>query len=244
MIWFHRSEFFEMALSGEWTERKEKKMVLKDCSAEALIVAVNFIYGISVPEDFTQYGDLLHLAELFQMENLKEVVVERLANNLSKGNYLETSKTAELYKATRLIDQCAHFVHEEMSESDEIDWKEMGNLPTVMAAFGRKAMERKSDCAQCALFKPLKKREDFASEDLYGEFVFDSVQGGSIVRLLEDYAEYYVGRWKVGHLGDVVSKCQLEMDGVGVLSVRPLGQQDPVIICAFMVEVPTPQNMV
>ena len=71
MIWFHRSEFFEMALSGEWTERKEKKMVLKDCSAEALIVAVNFIYGISVPEDFTQYGDLLHLAELFQMENLK-----------------------------------------------------------------------------------------------------------------------------------------------------------------------------
>ena len=240
MIWLHRSEFFEMALSGEWTEKKEKKMVLKDCSAEALIVAVNFIYGISVPEDFTQYGDLLHLAELFQMENLKEVVVERLANNLSKGNYLETSKTAELYKATRLIDQCAHFVHEEMSESDEIDWKEMGNLPTVMAAFGRKAMNRKSDCAQCGLFKPLKKREDFASKDLYGEFVFNSVQEGSIVRLLEDYAR----GWKVGHLGDVVSKCQLEMDGVGVLSVRPLGQQDPVFICAVRVEVLSPQNMV
>ena len=239
MNYFNRSEYFEMALSREWMEKKEKKMVLQNCSIEALNVAVNFMYGINVPEDFTQYGDLLHLAELFMMENLKEVAAERLANNLSKGNYLETSKTAELYKATRLIDQCAHFVHEEMSESDEIDWKEMGNLPTVMAAFGRKAMNRKSDCAQCGLFKPLKKREDFASEGLYGEFVFNSVQGGSIVRLLDDF-----GRWKEGHLGDVVSKCQLEMDGVGVLAVRFLGQQDPVFICAVRVEVLSPQNMV
>ena len=231
-----------MALSGEWKEWQEweeKKMVLKYCSAEALNVAVDFMYGIQVPEGFTQYGDLLHIAELFMMENLKEVVVERLANNLSRGNYLETSKTAELYKATRLIDQCAHFVHEEMSESDEIDWKEMGNLPTVMAAFGRKAMNRKSDCAQCGLFKPLKKREDFASKDLYGEFVFNSVQEGSIVRPLGDY-----GRWKVGHLGDVVLKYVTRLDGAGVLAVRPRGQQDPEIICAYMVEVLTPQNMV
>ena len=241
MDYFNRSEYFEMALSREWMEKKEKKMVLQDCSIEALNVAVNFMYGINVPEDFTQYGDLLHLAELFMMENLKEVVVERLAKNLSKENYLETSMIAEMYNATRLIDQCAHFVHEEMSESDEIDWKEMGNLPTVMAAFGRKAMKRKSDYPQCGPFKP-KKREDFASKDLYGEFVFNSVQEGSIVRLLEDYAR----RLKVGHLGDVVSKC--ELDAVGackwVLSVRPLGQQDPVFICAYRVEVLTPQNMV
>ena len=134
-----------MALSGEWKEWEEweeKKMVLKYCSAEALNVAVDFMYGIQVPEGFTQYGDLLHLAELFMMENLKEAVVERLANNLSKENYLETSKIAELYNATRLIEQCAYFVLEEMSNSDEIDWKEMGKLPSVMAAFGKKAMTR------------------------------------------------------------------------------------------------------
>ena len=145
MNYFNRSEYFEMALSREWMEKKEKKMVLKDCSAEALNVAVDFMYGIQVPEDFTQYGDLLHLAELFMMENLKEAVVERLATNLSKENYLETSKFAELYNATGLIEQCAHFVHEEMSDSDEIDWKEMGKLPSVMAAFGKKAMTRISD---------------------------------------------------------------------------------------------------
>ena len=241
MTWFHRSEFFEMALSGEWTEKKEKKMVLKDCSAEALKVAVNFIYGISVPEFFTQYGDLLHLAELFQMENLKEVVVERLAKNLSKENYLETSKFAELYNATRLIEQCAHFVHEEMSDSDKIDWKKMGKLPSVMAAFGKKAMERKSEYAQCVLFKPLKeKREDFASKDLYGEFVLKSVHGsghgnsgaGSMVRLLDD-----IGRLKVGHLGNVVTVYKYE--NRAALGVHFHGDEDGEKIYASSVEVLT-----
>ena len=47
--------------------------------------------------------------------------------------------------------------------------------------------------------KPLKKREDFASRDLYEAFVFKTVQKGSIVRMLED-----LGCLKVGDLGKVV----------------------------------------
>ena len=66
-----------MALSKDWMERKEKKMELKDCSVEALKVAVNFMYGINIPEAFDEHGELLHLADLFMMENLKEVVVEK-----------------------------------------------------------------------------------------------------------------------------------------------------------------------
>ena len=109
-----------------------------------------------------------------------------------------------------------------------------------MAAFVKKAMKRKSDYAQCGPFKPLKKREDFASKDLYEEFVFKSVQKGSIVRLLEDYA----GRWKVGHLGEVVSKDEKLNSGARVLVVRFRGRQDPMIIFPFRVEVLTLQNMV
>ena len=59
-------------------------MVIKNCSAEALSVVVNFMYDINIPEDFTftQYGELLHLAGLFMLENLKDVFFERLAKNL------------------------------------------------------------------------------------------------------------------------------------------------------------------
>ena len=124
-----RSEYFEAALSKDWMERKEKKMEVKDCSVEALKVTVNFMYGINIPEDFEEHGELLHLADLFMLENLKEVVVEKLAKALSKSNYLEISQIAELYNTTSLINKCANFVFEEMSDSDEINWEDMGKLP-------------------------------------------------------------------------------------------------------------------
>jgi len=120
------SEYFEMALSKDWMEKKEKKMELKDCSAEALNVVVNFMYGINIPEDFTQHGELLHLADLFMMDKLKEMVVKCLTKALTKANYLEICQIAELYNTTNLINHCVHFVYEEMSDSDGIDWKEMG----------------------------------------------------------------------------------------------------------------------
>ena len=49
-------------------------------------VALNFMYGFSISGDFKENGELLHLAELFVMEDLKEVIVKRLANEFTKDN--------------------------------------------------------------------------------------------------------------------------------------------------------------
>ena len=49
-------------------------------------VTVNFMYGFSISGDFKENGELLHLAELFVMEDLKEVIVKRLANEFTKDN--------------------------------------------------------------------------------------------------------------------------------------------------------------
>ena len=119
-----------MALSKDWMEKKEKKMELKDCSAEALNMA-----SFNIPEDFTQHGELLHLADLFMMDKLKEVVVDHLIEAMTTANYLETCQIAELYNTTELINHCVQFVYGEMS--DDVDWKEMGKLPMVMTAFGK-----------------------------------------------------------------------------------------------------------
>ena len=64
----------------EGEERKEDGD--QNCSAEALSVVVNFMYDINIPEDVTQYGELLRLAGLFMLENLKDVDFERRAKNL------------------------------------------------------------------------------------------------------------------------------------------------------------------
>ena len=47
-----RSAYFEAALSKEWMERNSGRMELKDCSYEALEVAVNFMSGVYIlPEN-------------------------------------------------------------------------------------------------------------------------------------------------------------------------------------------------
>jgi len=163
------SEYFEMALSKDWLEKKEKEMELKECSAEALHVAVNFMYGINIPEDFKEHGELLHLAELFMMDNLKEVIEELLAKPLTKLNYLEICQLAELYSNSSLIPKCGNLIYEEFGKSDEINWEEMGKLPKVMIAFGKRAMKGKED------MQVFKKREDFASDQLYGEYIRQNV---------------------------------------------------------------------
>lgn len=166
------SKYFEVALSKDWLEKKERKMELKDCAVGALHVAVDFMYSLNIPEEFKEYGDLIHLADLFMMDNLKEAIEKRL----TKANYLEISQIADLYSNTSLIAKCGDFIFEEIGDGEEINLEEMGKLTKVMAAFGTRAMKAKVDRV-----KVLKKRKDFASDEEYGRYVWDNVEIGSVV---------------------------------------------------------------
>jgi len=129
------SKYFEMLISKDWMEKKEKRIKLDDCSAKALSVAINFIYGIDIPIEFTGLTDLLHIADLFMMENLTEVVVQRFV--LTKENYLAVSQAADLYNTYSLVSKCADFIYENVGEG--LKWDEIGKLPKVMVAFGERA---------------------------------------------------------------------------------------------------------
>ena len=122
-------------MSKDWMEKREKRIELKDCTAKALEVAVDFMYGISIPKNFTELRELLHIADLFMMENLTEVVVKLY--EVTKENYLEVSQAADVYNVDSLVTKCADFVYENMGE--ELEWQEIGKLSTVMAAFGERS---------------------------------------------------------------------------------------------------------
>ena len=198
MNFLNRSEYFETALSKDWLAG-ERTIELKDCSVEALHAAVNFMYGINIPEDFKEHAELLHLAELFMMDNLKEVVEERLAQALTKANFLEISQVAELYSNTSLITKCGHFLFEEIGDGDEISWEEIVKLPKVMTAFGKRAKRGKEDVVVPS--KVLKKRDDFESDELYGKYVKQNVEEGSVVRM----RERVVGFFAQVNVGDIVT---------------------------------------
>jgi len=198
------SKYFEMLMSKDWMEKKAKRVKFEDCSARALSVAVDFMYGINIPMDFTGLRELLHIADLFMMENLTEVVVRRFV--LTKENYLEVSQAADLYNSVSLVSKCADFVYVNMGEG--LTWEEIGKLPKVMAAFGERV--RGKNCS--VTLKAVKKRKDFASEALYGEFVYKAVQKGTMVRVRLSTSGRIVGNpigihaLKEGDVGIVDSK--------------------------------------
>ena len=112
-------------------ERNSGQMELKSCSFGALEVAVNFMYHQPIPNGFSGNIELLHLADMFMMDDLKEETAAQLARNLSEENYLETSQAAELYHAESLILECADFVLENVVN---VNWEEIRKLPKVISA--------------------------------------------------------------------------------------------------------------
>merc|ERR1719222_778282 len=132
------------------------------------------------------------------LDNLKEVIEEQLAQALTKANYLEIIQMAELYSNTSLITKCGHFVFEEFGDGDEINWEDMEKLPKVMTAIVKRAMKGKED------MKVFKKREDFATDKLYGDYVRQNVRKGSVVRMAR-MVDFLSGRFKVGDLATVDS---------------------------------------
>ena len=166
-------------MAKDRVERKEKRIKLEDCSAKALSVAIDFMYGIDIPIDFTGLTDLLHISDLFMMENLTEVVVQRFV--LTNENYLAVSQAADLYNTYSLVKKCADFIYENLGEG--LKWDDIGKLPKVMVAFGERAKGK-----SCWVnLKAVKKREDYGedieSEELYAQFVYETVQKGSMVRV-------------------------------------------------------------
>ena len=121
----------------------------KDCTADVLHAAVNFMYGISIPDNFKEGSGLLRLADLLMMEGLKQEAAKLLAKNLTTENYLEASQAAELYSVENLINSCAEFVFEKVKD---VDWEEMEKLPKVMSAFvkiAKKEKEKREGAGEC-----------------------------------------------------------------------------------------------
>ena len=92
----YRSKYFETALKTSVGNAKSKsEMDVNDCSLEVLTCAVNFMYGIPIPKDFSDTQGLLHQADLFMMEDLKTAAGSLIAKTLSMDTVKEIAQLAE-----------------------------------------------------------------------------------------------------------------------------------------------------
>merc|ERR1719348_1268040 len=155
------SEFFKTALNTGVGDNS-KTIDVKDFSPKVLSTAVDFMYGIEIPEDFNNSNDLkslLHLADLFLMEGLKDAAGLLIGKDLNKENVFDTSHLADKFRAVALSRRCAEFLFDNASIIDDEKMEEMKE-GVVMASLAKKfVMESKKDGNRPAFKRP----EEFKS---------------------------------------------------------------------------------
>ena len=154
-----------------------KTMEVNEFSYEVLSAAVDFMYGIEIPEDFSDdLKSLLHMADQYLMEDLKDAVSFHIGKDLNKENIFDISNLAETFGAMALSEKCAQFIFDNVGaiEDEKLAGMKEG---VVMASLAKKfVMESKK------LTKMFGKRADLKKLD-FG-FLGLGIMGSGIVKNL------------------------------------------------------------
>jgi len=111
-----RSPYFKTAIGIQ------NQLEVKECSPEVLSTTIKFIYGIGLPEDLSvgDAKDLLTIADLYHMEDLKEALAPVLGAQLDKDSILEISRMAEKFTAPKLMEICVDYIVSNITDPGEI----------------------------------------------------------------------------------------------------------------------------
>ena len=194
-----------------------KTMEVKEFSFEVLSTAVDFMYGIDIPEDFYNNDvltSLLHLADLYLMEDLKDAVGFLIGKDINKENVFDTSRLADKFRAVALGEKCVEFFFDNATTIEDEKLAEMRE-GTVMVSLAKKfVMESKKEQWKeswlTKLFgeKPdFKKQDDFGSEEEYKGYVMAIIETNMFV-MCNKSSRWFGPHWVVveaGHDGFVTS---------------------------------------
>ena len=125
---FLRSEYFRTALNTAVGEKKKCSADAKEFSHKVLSTAVDFMYGIDIPEDFKCVDDLkslLHLADFYLMEDLKDAVGSCIGGKLEQDNLVEDTLLSEKFRAMELSPKCDYTSYESSSPKS---WEVVSNF--------------------------------------------------------------------------------------------------------------------
>merc|ERR1719186_398759 len=90
----------------------EMKIEIKDLDPQAMQEVLNYMHSVPIKADGSLFGSLLEASERFQMNELKEEVVEIGKKCISKENAVQFGKLAELYDSKSLLQECIEFIVE------------------------------------------------------------------------------------------------------------------------------------
>ena len=236
---FLRSAYFKTALNTAIGE-KPKDIDVQECTPKVLSVVLRFIYGISLPVnlDVEDAKQLVLMADLYLMEDLKETVAPILAKQLTKDNILEFSRMAVL--APKLMETCADFIISNIGDP-EVLFAEVPQLATLCFEKQDEKLEIANLVLGTDLKANFKKRKDFNSDLEYKDYVAANLKTGMLVACNTEFGNHLsrfdpkVDKSSVGSVTGFVThdasvSAQVKWHGKGGLESRSVSLLDLDII--------------
>ena len=98
-----RSPVFRAMFQADMTEKKTRKVDVKDLHPDVVAEMLTFIYTGNTPNLNRLAGELLAAAEQYQLELLKNICEERLCNSLEIGNSVSHLVLGDMYQVKRIF---------------------------------------------------------------------------------------------------------------------------------------------
>ena len=201
-----RSKYLRKVLSTG-VGNQTRVIEVYECLPQVLAPTIDFMYGISIPKDFSNQDieSLLYMAHLYDMQDLKDAVAPQIGDQLSQKNILKTSKMASKYNALKLTEICCDFI---LANVDGLSSSLLDQLFKVMPFKGvlAKRCFRVIDIADKILGVNLattfKNRNDFSSDSEYRYYIMTKLRPNMLVLCKKSSAGDLV---QEGALGRVVS---------------------------------------
>ena len=139
-----RSSVFQTAINGNFKEKKERRITINDFESKTVEEMIRFLYGFEIPEILENIEELLALADMYQLDDLKAATVLRMGQNIQKENVFNILEAAEKYSAENAIDNCLDFITKNYTTQDLIGNGMLDKFPRMAVAMIKKSQ----DCAQ------------------------------------------------------------------------------------------------
>jgi len=127
-----RSPLFMEVKLKRWSGAS-KDIVIEDCKPEVLDIAVNYMYGVEIPDlDCPLLCQVLDIAERFLMPDLKAHVENLALKILNKSNVKELCAKADMYSCNQLLEACVQLM---VKEGISLDKEEVKKMPDATEAY-------------------------------------------------------------------------------------------------------------
>lgn len=93
-----RSPVFKAMITGDFQEKSKNQAKLTDFSPESFLDFLNFLYTDNVQDIKTHVLDLLQMANLYQVNGLRELCEKTLLAGLTEENAGDVFQYAHLYE--------------------------------------------------------------------------------------------------------------------------------------------------